>query len=161
MERLIKYFIPENYQLELRVNKHTEEVQGHVVISGHAQKSKLKLHSRDLKISKILIDQKPVDFVLDSDNQLLIVDSIEAKQATIDIRYTFKLSHSMIGMYLSTYRYQDREERIVSTQFESHYARMMFPCVDEPEAKATFSKMAFAASSFSTRAACFAASANV
>lgn len=138
MERLIKYFIPENYQLELRVNKHTEEVQGHVVISGHAQKSKLKLHSRDLKISKILINQKPVDFVLDSDNQLLIVDSIEAKQATIDIRYTFKLSHSMIGMYLSTYRYQDREERIVSTQFESHYARMMFPCVDEPEAKATF-----------------------
>ena len=139
MERLINYFIPQNYQLELRVNKNTEEVQGHTIISGETKDSILKLHARDLKISKILINNKPVEFTLDSDNQLLSVSSVEKDQsAIIDIRYTFKLSHSMIGMYLSTYKYEGREERIVSTQFESHYARMMFPCIDEPEAKATF-----------------------
>ena len=139
MERLINYFIPQNYQLELRVNKNMEEVQGHTIISGETKDSILKLHARDLKISKILINNKPVEFTLDSDNQLLSVSSVEKDQsAIIDIRYTFKLSHSMIGMYLSTYKYEGREERIVSTQFESHYARMMFPCIDEPEAKATF-----------------------
>lgn len=139
MERLINYFIPQNYQLELRVNKNTEEVQGHTIISGETKDSILKLHARDLKISKILINNKPVDFTLDPDNQLLSISPVEKDQSTIiDIRYTFKLSHSMIGMYLSTYKYEGREERIVSTQFESHYARMMFPCIDEPEAKATF-----------------------
>lgn len=139
MERLFNYFMPENYQLELRVNKETEEVQGHVIILGQTRKTELKLHARDLKISKILIDQKPVDFTIDSENQLLKINNMgEEQQITVDIRYTFKLSHSMIGMYLSTYKNQGREERIVSTQFESHYARMMFPCIDEPEAKATF-----------------------
>lgn len=139
MERLINYFIPQNYQLELRVNKNTEEVQGHTIISGETKDSILKLHARDLKISKILINNKPVEFTLDPDNQLLNISPVEKDQSTIiDIRYTFKLSHSMIGMYLSTYKYEGREERIVSTQFESHYARMMFPCIDEPEAKATF-----------------------
>ena len=139
MERLINYFIPQNYQLELRINKNTEEVQGHTIISGETKDSILKLHARDLKISKIFINNKPVEFTLDPDNQLLNISPVEKDQsAIIDIRYTFKLSHSMIGMYLSTYKYEGREERIVSTQFESHYARMMFPCIDEPEAKATF-----------------------
>lgn len=139
MERLINYFIPQNYQLELRVNKNTEEVQGHTIISGETKDSILKLHARDLKISKILINNKPVEFTLDPNNQLLSINKVEKDQSTIiDIRYTFKLSHSMIGMYLSTYKYEGRGERIISTQFESHYARMMFPCIDEPEAKATF-----------------------
>ena len=69
MERLINYFIPQNYQLELRVNKNTEEVQGHTIISGKTKDSILKLHARDLKISKILINNKPVEFTLDPDNQ--------------------------------------------------------------------------------------------
>ena len=37
MERLFNYFMPENYQLELRVNKETEEVQGHVIILGQTR----------------------------------------------------------------------------------------------------------------------------
>lgn len=164
MERLIEYLIPENYQLELRVNKQTEEVQGHVVIKGEVVKPNLKLHARELKIAKITINDQPVGFHLDQENQLLLLDSekiltaVSSKksvsdstvpeennsknanpsqisidnpsQTSIDIRYSFKLSHSMIGMYLSTYQYQGKEERIISTQFESHYARMMFPCID-------------------------------
>ena len=144
MERLINYFIPNNYNLELRVNKYTEEVQGHTIIRGKLTSNTFKLHARDLRISKILINDQVVNFELDSKNQLLNIvfpESIQAKpqnSITIDVRYAFKFNHSMIGMYLSTYQYQGKEERIVSTQFESHYARMMFPCIDEPEAKATF-----------------------
>jgi len=139
MERLLEYFTPENYQLELRINKQTEEVQGHVIITGVSKSQKLKLHSRELKIIKVLVNQQPVKFQLDQKNQQLILDySQKNTHLKIDIRYSFKLNHSMIGVYLSTYQYRGREERIVSTQFESHYARMAFPCIDEPAAKATF-----------------------
>lgn len=44
----------------------------------------------------------------------------------------------MEGAYLSTYQLGDTTETIVATQFESHYAREAFPCIDEPAAKATF-----------------------
>ena len=47
----------------------------------------------------------------------------------------------MQGAYLSSYQHEGREELLVSTQFESHYARECFPCIDEPEAKATFDLM--------------------
>lgn len=44
----------------------------------------------------------------------------------------------MTGIYPSYYTYNGEKKEIISTQFESHFAREAFPCVDEPEAKATF-----------------------
>ena len=56
----------------------------------------------------------------------------------ISLSYVFTLNHNMQGAYISTYQHQGKEHKIVTTQFESHYARECFPCVDEPAAKATF-----------------------
>lgn len=58
----------------------------------------------------------------------------------IDLKIIFstKLNRNMEGCYLSSYSYNDKEHKIVTTQFESHYAREAFPCVDEPAAKAVF-----------------------
>ena len=72
-----------------------------------------------------------------NDDMLEILD-VENGATKIDIKYTFNLTHNMEGVYLSTYQFEGEEERIVSTQFESHYAREGFPCIDEPAAKATF-----------------------
>lgn len=69
---------------------------------------------------------------------------IAENQIRITIKYTFYLNTNMQGAYLSSYQYQAPDESephteyLVSTQFESHYARECFPCIDEPEAKATF-----------------------
>ena len=62
----------------------------------------------------------------------------ESATTTIEIKYHTRLNRNMQGAYLSTYQHAGAEERIVTTQFESHYARECFPCIDEPAAKATF-----------------------
>ena len=161
MERLLDYFKPANYQIELRINKETESVQGHVIITGEKVGEVIKLHAKNLKIVSVSVDGKPSEFsqtddvleILSSDQDGTHI-SIENEKSTnnneksgelcdsktvkIDLRYHFKLNSNMEGVYLSTYDFEGRKERIVSTQFESHYAREGFPCIDEPAAKATF-----------------------
>lgn len=136
MERLLENFKPENYDLELRINKYTEEVQGRATITGEKVADHLKLHAKNLKIINVTVNDERKN-IEQKDDVLEILD-VKNGALKIDIKYTFKLTHNMEGVYLSTYQFEEKEERIVSTQFESHYAREGFPCVDEPEAKATF-----------------------
>ena len=140
MEQLAKYFTPELYEIELRINKDTEQVQGRVKIQGVAKSSTIKLHAKNLKINQLTVNQSPTTFTEDAETETISFAS-PAKDAEniIEVRYSLQLSHGMTGLYLSTYEHEGKTERIVSTQFESHYARMMFPCVDEPAAKAKFS----------------------
>ena len=140
MEQLANYFTPELYEIELRINKDTEQVQGRVKIQGTAKSSTVKLHAKNLKINQLTIDQRPVTFTEDTEAETISFTSpaVDA-EIIIEARYSLQLSRGMTGLYLSTYEYEGKTERIVSTQFESHYARMMFPCVDEPAAKAKFS----------------------
>lgn len=140
MEQLAKYFTPELYEIELRINKDTEQVQGRVKIQGTAKSSTVKLHAKNLKINQLTVNQRPVTFTEDTETETISFTSKASDaEIIIEARYSLQLSHGMTGLYLSTYEYEGKTERIVSTQFESHYARMMFPCIDEPAAKAKFS----------------------
>ena len=140
MEQLAKYFTPELYEIELRINKDTEQVQGRVKIQGTAKSSAVKLHAKNLKINQLTVNQRPTTFTEDTEAETISFTSkVSDAEISIEARYSLQLSHGMTGLYLSTYEYEGKTERIVSTQFESHYARMMFPCVDEPAAKAKFS----------------------
>lgn len=140
MEQLAKYFTPELYEIELRINKDTEQVQGRVKIQGVAKSSTVKLHAKNLKIHQLTVNQSPTTFTEDAEAETISFTSqVSDAEISIEVRYSLQLSHGMTGLYLSTYEHEGKTERIVSTQFESHYARMMFPCVDEPAAKAKFS----------------------
>ena len=136
MERLLENFKPENYSLELRINKYTEKVQGRAIITGEKVGEKLNLHAKNLKIINVVVDGERKN--IEQNDDILEIFDVKNGAIKIDIKYAFDLTHNMEGVYLSTYEYEGKEERIVSTQFESHYAREGFPCIDEPEAKATF-----------------------
>ena len=74
MERLLNYFKPANYQIELRINKETESVQGHVIITGEKVGEVIKLHAKNLKIVSASVDGKPSEFS-QTDDVLEILNS--------------------------------------------------------------------------------------
>lgn len=139
--RLYDTFQPTEYKLKL----HLEEVSqrrfaGEVLISGTAQQNgEVRLHSKDLVIESVAVGDEAQPFQLQDD--LLIISSPLLKsdqscQLTIAFRGT--VTDSMHGLYPCYYEHDGAKKELFATQFESHHAREVFPCIDEPEAKATF-----------------------
>ena len=137
MERLLDFFIPKSYKLSLFIDKHAKFLSGNVKIEGKTKSSGLvKLHSVSQTIDFVKINDEKVDFSLE--NCVLTAVAPALSVVSVEVGFHGALNENMQGAYLSTYSLDGKEERIVSTQFESHYARECFPCVDEPAAKATF-----------------------
>ncbi|MBR2587025.1 M1 family metallopeptidase [Candidatus Saccharibacteria bacterium] len=137
MERLLDFFIPKSYLLNLFIDKHENTIKGTVKIKGRSKSADLiKLHSVDQTIDFFKINDKSIDFTLE--NGILTAPAAPRSDLDVEVGFHGSLKENMQGAYLSTYAYDGKEERIVSTQFESHYARECFPCIDEPAAKATF-----------------------
>lgn len=145
MRRLLEFFSPTNYQLQLTIDRGQETIDGEVLITGVAHASTLYLHAKTLDISsaQLISSGSAIDLNNisdDADELQLALPSGQALEQEIVLRLVWRttLNHDMQSCYLSTYQHEGREERIVATQFESHYARECFPCIDEPAAKATF-----------------------
>ena len=135
MERFLNYFNPEEYVLDLKIDKHQKTIGGVVKVTGEAKEETIKFHAVRLNVGEVLIDGSKSDFEVKND-ELIIKTSVGHHE--IAINYAGKLNENMQGAYLSTYEYDGKTEVIVATQFESHYAREAFPCIDEPAAKAKF-----------------------
>lgn len=59
-------------------------------------------------------------------------------QYTIMLYFSGKITRNMEGIYPCFFEHGGEKKKLIATQFESHHAREAFPCIDEPEAKATF-----------------------
>lgn len=136
MERLLDYFRPEEYVLDIAIDKNKKTIGGVVVVTGKVLEKTVKFHAVNLDVSEVKVDGDDVKY--EADGEVLVISGLNLGKAEILIRYGGKLNENMEGAYLSTYEYKGKTETIVATQFESHYAREAFPCIDEPEAKAVF-----------------------
>lgn len=161
MEKFLNYFIPDHYDLEECIWRDTEKFKGQVIITGYLQpgKDRIKLHAVGLEIDDV--EWAPVDdegeyfyshyqncrYIHNANNLEVPFDdemlaSLDGCQnynyLALKINFHGQLNRNMQGCYLSTYQFNGEEQRLVATQFESHYAREAFPCIDEPSAKATF-----------------------
>lgn len=134
--RFLKYFEPEKYVLDLDIDKNKKTIGGIVKVTGKILDKTVKFHAVGLKILEVLVNDKPCGF--EADDKVLTLSNLELGAAEIKITYSGFLNENMQGAYLSTYEYKGKTETIVTTQFESHYAREAFPCIDEPAAKAVF-----------------------
>ncbi|MBQ6313857.1 M1 family metallopeptidase [Candidatus Saccharibacteria bacterium] len=136
MERLLKYFVPEKYILDLYVDKFKKTIGGEVKVLGKALEETIKFHAVDLEISDVLVNGEKATFK--ANGEILEVYGVLPGEVEVTIYYSGTLNGNMEGAYLSSYEYEGKEEIIVATQFESHYAREAFVCIDEPAAKAVF-----------------------
>ena len=136
MERFLEYFVPERYVLDLAIDKYKKSIDGVVIVKGAMRQKTVKFHAVGLRIVDVLVNGTKTKF--EADKETLVIDGLELGEAEIEIQYSGTLNENMEGAYISTYEYDGEIETIVATQFESHYAREAFPCIDEPEAKAVF-----------------------
>lgn len=141
--RLYDTFKPDHYQLTLNLDRIKRTFSGTVVIQGKpAPKSDdIALHAKDIEITQARLNETSVDFTLDSENDTLVLSTKnlapdDDTQLTIDFNGT--ITDGMHGLYPCYYEVEGTKKELLATQFESHHAREVFPCIDEPEAKATF-----------------------
>ncbi|MDR0887265.1 MAG: M1 family metallopeptidase [Candidatus Nomurabacteria bacterium] len=131
METFLDYFTPEKYQLSLDISN--DQLLGCLTIRGITKSKIVKLHAKnitDITVADYAWTQK--------DDHILIQNLPKNQQIILKITFTSQISAQMHGAYLSKYNFNGKENHIITTQFESHFARECFPCIDEPAAKAIF-----------------------
>ena len=138
VEHFVNTFVPENYNLFLDISRKDKVFTGNVAINGEALDNKISLHQKALAIHSILLDNQELSFEMDDANEAVHIELPETGSMTLVIEFSGKITDNMTGIYPSYYTLDGVTKEIISTQFESHFAREAFPCVDEPEAKATF-----------------------
>lgn len=138
VEHFIEKFVPENYNIFFDINRTEKSFSGNVAITGEALDNVISFHQKDLTIASVLLDNQNLDFKVDNQQESLSIDLPETGTITLVIEFSGKITDNMTGIYPSYYTVDGMKKEVISTQFESHFAREAFPCVDEPEAKATF-----------------------
>lgn len=140
--RLIQYFTPKNYDLLLDINEQEKTFIGTVTIQGtinHPQKY-ISFHSKDLSITSVVVNGNDAQYTREQDDELRIAinESNTTSKDTVAISFTGSITDPMYGLYPCYFTDGNKKKKLFATQFESHHARDVFPCIDEPFAKATF-----------------------
>lgn len=141
VSRLINQFVPEHYQLSLTLNRTARTFTGVVTLNGISvsDEHSITVHAKDLAIDSVVIDGKAAEFTLSDQDELTVTHSDIARGRHIVVfSYSGVITDAMHGIYPCFYEHNGEKKELLATQFESHHAREVFPCIDEPEAKATF-----------------------
>lgn len=141
VSRLIKTFSPTHYDLSLIIDRTGRTFNGTVTIKGQlvAPSNYLPLHTKDLVITKVVLNGKTGTYEVQEDGELRIDQpSPDLGEHIAVIEFQGAITDAMHGMYPCYFEHDDVKKELIATQFESHHAREVFPCIDEPEAKATF-----------------------
>ncbi len=153
VRRLYEQFKPAHYQLDLAPDRTHKKFTGSVIIAGQKvgrPSQRLTFHQHGLKITAAEVTHHSK-----KGQRSLRVDRINSHKNFDEVRLHFKvpihpgryqvrltfagdISRQMNGIYPCFFKEDGKDKELVATQFESHHAREVFPCIDEPEAKATF-----------------------
>lgn len=151
--RLYSQFVPKHYKLTIDLDPDAHTFRGAVEIRGRKvgrPSHRFTLHQKDLKITaaEITHHDKQSDHSLTVDRiniqksfdevRLHTEQNLFPGEYTVKLTFSGKITDQMNGLYPCYFTHDGQDKKLFATQFESHHAREVFPCIDEPEAKATF-----------------------
>jgi aminopeptidase N len=143
VRRLHDLFQPTSYELSLDISKRTERTfTGSVTITGTlaADADSITVHSKDLTIQHVTVNGTDATYKQGEDDELAVSTGQQLAAGTYSLAFTFSgaITDPMHGLYPCYFKHDGVDKELLMTQLESHYARELFPCIDEPAGKATF-----------------------
>ncbi len=139
--RLIDFFIPKHYDLSLDIDRIGRTFSGTVTVHGSTTNAEgtITLHAKDLTIESALVDGQVAQHSFGDNDELSITSGdLAPGEHVVVLRFAGSITDAMHGIYPCYYEHAGVKKELLATQFESHHAREVFPCIDEPAAKATF-----------------------
>lgn len=153
VRRLFEGFQPSNYHITLDPDRDSMTLSGSVTIKGKKlgrPSQRLTFHQKGLTITSATITkydkkgQQPIEVARINHQRTLDEVRLHTEgllypgEYSVTLAFTGKITTHMEGVYPCVFTHNGKEKQLIATQFESHHAREAFPCIDEPEAKATF-----------------------
>lgn len=154
VKRLYKQFVPKHYDISIDVSPDKQTFSGSVRIQGTRMSrpsQRLTLHQKDLAVQSATLthtDKKgtkksiPLTRVQKhatyDELRLHTDETLYPGDYEIEVTFSGPITRNMDGIYPCFFENGEEKKQLIATQFESHHARQAFPCIDEPEAKATF-----------------------
>ncbi len=153
VSRLYTQFQPEHYDVAWNIDDNAMRFTGTVTITGRKvgrPSQRLTFHANGLKVTaaRVVAHDKKGERELTIKRINLQKSLHEVRVHTeemvypgsynVELAFEATITDGMTGIYPCYYKDGDSEKKLFATQFESHHAREAFPCIDEPEAKATF-----------------------
>lgn len=141
VSRLITAFAPEHYDLSITLHRNERSFSGTVTIKGDTplDSQEIRLHAKALTITSATVDGKEATFAHEANDELVISHpDVKAGEHLVVVAFGGTITDDMNGIYPCYFDINGEKQELIATQFESHAARQAFPCIDEPEAKATF-----------------------
>ncbi len=151
--RLYEQFQPEKYGLALKIDAEAMVFSGRVMIQGKKvgrPSKRLTFHQKGLKVTDAKVSRQDKkgeqQFEIGRINNQDSFDEVRLHSEalfypgnyTVILDFEGQITRPMNGIYPCFFTHKGQEKKLIATQFESHHAREAFPCIDEPEAKATF-----------------------
>lgn len=134
-------FLPKNYNLKLTLDREGRTFDGIVDITGESKDStrSVLLNSKGLDVKSAKIGDQQASWQHgDKDELTLTFPESLTGEYVVSVEFSGKITDTMNGIYPCYFEHDGQKKELIATQFESHYAREAFPCIDDPGVKATF-----------------------